>query len=65
MLVDDDFMRILKQLPLKQRTAAALFYQADLFISQIARIMDVSEEAVNSHLNRARQTLKTLLEVRR
>ncbi|MGI5940315.1 MAG: RNA polymerase sigma factor [Thermoleophilia bacterium] len=64
-LMDDDFMRILKQLPLKQRTAAALFYQADLSISQIARIMDISEGAVNSHLNRARQTLKTLLEVRR
>lgn len=63
--VDDDFMRILKRLPLKQRTAAALFYQADLSISQIARIMDISEGAVNSHLNRARQTLKTMLEVRR
>lgn len=64
-LVDDDFTRILRRLPLKQRTAAALFYQADLSISGIARVMDISEGAVNSHLNRARQTLKTMLEAKR
>lgn len=63
--VDDDFTRILRRLPLKQRTAAALFYQADLSISEIGRIMDISEGAVNSHLSRARQTLKGMLEARR
>ena len=63
--VDDDFTHVLRRLPLKQRTAAALFYQADLSISEIARIMDISEGAVNSHLSRARQTLKGTLEARR
>ena len=59
------FVDALRTLPLKQRTAAALFYEADMSIAQIARTMAISEGAVNSHLNRARSALRKLLEAER
>jgi RNA polymerase sigma factor (sigma-70 family) len=60
-----EFIAVLRSLPTRQRTAAALFYQADMSIAEIARAMEISEGAVNSHLNRARRTLKQMLEARR
>ncbi|MBN1320262.1 MAG: sigma-70 family RNA polymerase sigma factor [Thermoleophilia bacterium] len=61
----DDFRVMLRGLPTRQRVAAALFYQADMSIYEISRTMGISEGAVNSHLNRARRTLKEALEARR
>ena len=61
----EDFLATLRTLPVRQRTAAALFYEADLSVSQIARVMGISEGAVNSHLNRARSALRTILEAER
>jgi len=58
----NDFVALLRQLPTRQRVAAALFYQADMSIYEISQVMGISEGAVNSHLNRARRTLKALLE---
>jgi RNA polymerase sigma-70 factor (ECF subfamily) len=60
--LDADFVSALRRLPIKQRTAAALFYEADLSIAQISTLMGISEGAVNSHLHRARFSLKDLLE---
>jgi RNA polymerase sigma-70 factor, ECF subfamily len=60
----DDFFAVLRDLPIRQRTAAALFYQADMSIAEISHVMGISEGAVNSHLNRARRTLKETLEAR-
>jgi RNA polymerase sigma-70 factor (ECF subfamily) len=60
----DDFSVVLRGLPTRQRTAAALFYQADMSIAEISHMMGISEGAVNSHLNRARRTLKGMLEAR-
>jgi RNA polymerase sigma-70 factor (ECF subfamily) len=60
-----DFAAVLQNLPTRQRTAAALFYQADMSIAEISRTMGISEGAVNSHLNRARRTLKQMLEATR
>ena len=57
-----EFISILRHLPARQRTAAALFYEADMSIAQISSIMGISEGAVNSHLNRARTSLRHLLE---
>lgn len=57
-----DFMSVLSGLPPRQRTAAALYYDADLSVAEIARVMDISEGAVNSHLHRARTALKEILE---
>jgi len=52
----------LKALPERQRTAAALYYVADLSVAEVARSMGVREGSVKTHLSRARETLKSLLE---
>ncbi|NLE11858.1 RNA polymerase sigma factor [Propionibacterium sp.] len=57
-----EFMSMLSQLPTRQRTAAALYYEADLSVAEIARVMEISEGAVNSHLHRARMALRKILE---
>ncbi|MFH1834140.1 MAG: sigma-70 family RNA polymerase sigma factor [bacterium] len=62
---DHDFLAVLRGLSTRQRIAAALFYQADMSIAEISRLMGISQGAVNSHLNLARRTLKKLLEARR
>jgi len=55
-------LAILGCLPRQQRTAAALFYEADLSVADIAAVMKISEGAVKSHLSRARETLRKTLE---
>ncbi len=57
------FADLVGRLPKQQRVAAVLFYQADLSTKEIARTMQVSESAVKSHLQRARETLRPLVEV--
>jgi RNA polymerase sigma-70 factor (ECF subfamily) len=57
-----EFISVLSQLPTRQRVAAALYYDADLSTSEIARVMGISEGSVNSHLHRARTALKEILE---
>ncbi len=47
-----------KGLPTKQRVAVALYYVADLSVSEIARIMGISDGSVNQHLFRARRALR-------
>ena len=59
---DLDFVALLKNLPKRQRVAAVLFYQADFSTTEIARVMHISEGAVKSHLHRAREALRPLLE---
>lgn len=57
-----DFLSILAGLPARQRIAAALYYEADFSVAEIARVMGISEGAVNSHLHRARAALRDILE---
>ena len=57
-----DFTSILRSLPKGQRTAATLYYLNDLSVLEIAAIMGISEGTVNSHLHRAREALKKLVE---
>ena len=57
-----DFVQILRPLPNRQRTAAALYYLADFSIAEIAQAMNISEGAVNSHLHKARESLRAVLE---
>ncbi len=52
----------LRALPLKQRTALALYYVGDLTEREAADVMHVSEGTVKQHLHRARQTLRETLE---
>ena len=58
-----EFAGLVKRLPRQQRVAAVLFYQADLSTKEIARAMQISESAVKSHLQRAREALRPLVEV--
>ncbi len=57
-----EFLSLLQHLPARQRTAAALYYDADLSTAEIALVMGISEGAVNSHLHRARVALRRTLE---
>lgn len=59
---DTEFLSLLRRLPMRQRTAAALHYVGDLTISEVARIMNVSEGTVKSHLFRAHHSLKPIME---
>jgi len=60
-----EFLSVLSQLPTRQRIAAALYYDADLSVAEIARVMGISEGSVSSHLHRARLALKDILETTR
>lgn len=57
-----EFAGLVRRLPKQQRTAAVLFYQADFSTAEIARVMQISEGAVKSHLFRAREALRPLVE---
>ena len=51
----------LKQLPLRQRLAITLYYHNDLTAADVAAIMDLKVNAVESLLKRGRRKLRTLL----
>ncbi len=53
--------RALERLPVRQRQAIVLHTYQDLSNIESADIMDVSVEALESLLSRARRTLRTLL----
>ncbi len=57
-----DFTSALRSLPKGQRTAATLYYLNDLSVAEIAAIAGISKGTVNSHLHRAREALKKLVE---
>ena len=53
---------VLSGLPLRQRTATALFFAADFSVAEIAAVMNISEGAVKGLLFRARESLRGALE---
>lgn len=55
-------VELLEVLPTMQRSAAALFYVDDLPVNDIASHLGISAGAVKFHLNRARGTLREVLE---
>lgn len=56
-----DLASALTRLSTRQRIAVVLHYLDDRPIAEIAHLMGISEGAVNSHLHRARETLRCLL----
>jgi RNA polymerase sigma-70 factor (ECF subfamily) len=58
----EEVWQLLRNLPLKQRTALALYYVGDLTEREVADAMHVSEGTVKQHLHRARQALRETLE---
>ncbi len=59
---DPGLVNILRPLPKRQRTAAALFYLGGFSTSEVARTMGISDGAVGSHLHKAREALRKILE---
>ena len=62
---DDSLRRAVEQLPREQREAVVLFYYEDLPTEEIARVVGASPGAVRTRLSRARENLRTMLEVER
>lgn len=60
---DDALWRAVEQLPREQREAVVLFYYEDLTTEEIGRIAGVSPGAVRTRLSRARDKLRSILEV--
>lgn len=52
----------LSRLPAAQREAITLFYFEDRSVKEVARLLDVPENTVKSHLRRARQALGAMLD---
>ncbi|MGH2756036.1 MAG: RNA polymerase sigma factor [Actinomycetota bacterium] len=59
-----DVARALLALPTRQRQAVVLFHIADQPIGAVAELMGISEGPVKSHLDRARKSLRSALEVK-
>jgi RNA polymerase sigma-70 factor, ECF subfamily len=59
-----DLLAALRSLPARQRQAATLFYIADLPVSVVADVMNLSQGTVKAHLARAREHLRRSLEER-
>ncbi len=58
---DYDLFKAVMLLPKNERTVTHLFYYEDLPIKEIAALLSISESAVKTRLNRARQHLKESL----
>jgi len=59
---DPELISILRPLPRRQRTAAALFYLGGFPTMEVASAMGISDGAVRSHLHKAREALRKTLE---
>ncbi len=56
-----DLLPALRALSASQRAAVFLYYQADLPVREVARLMGTSSAAVKVHLHRGRNRLRDLL----
>ena len=61
-LADTELALTFSALPRRQRTAATLYYLADLSTEEVARVMGVSQGTVDRHLFRAREALRSSVE---
>lgn len=56
-----DIFNAIMSLPKNERTVIHLFYYEDLKIKDIAKLLKISESAVKTRLNRARNKIKLIL----
>lgn len=57
--------RLLANLPDEQREVIVLFYLQERSIEDVAKMLDLPEGTVKSHLHRARKAMAAMMEVRR
>ena len=57
-----DLVTALRTLPPRQREVVVLHYLADYPVTVVAHVMNISEGTVKTHLSRARDALRRLLE---
>lgn len=62
---EEEFMNLLNQLPLPQRSALLLFFVEDFSLEQIAEITGAAVGTVKSRLHYGKRALRTLLENRK
>jgi RNA polymerase sigma-70 factor (ECF subfamily) len=55
------FWAEVRRLPRRQAQALALFYECDMSVEQVARVLDIAPGTVKSHLSRARATIAARL----
>ena len=60
--IQDDMMWAVLQLPEKYRNCLYLFYYEDLKISEISKILNVTQSTVKSRLARGRKQLREIIE---
>jgi len=58
-----EITQLVERLPEAQRQVIALYYLEDRNVSEVARMLDLSEGAVKSHLHRARRALANMMGV--
>jgi RNA polymerase sigma-70 factor (ECF subfamily) len=61
---ESEFMKILNQLPLPQRSVVLLHFMEDFSIEEIARITESPPGTVKSRLHYAKKAMRTLLEAK-
>ena len=59
---EEQFMKLLEELPVAQRSAVVLHYVEDFSLDEIARITGTNAGTVKSRLHYAKRTLRKLLE---
>lgn len=62
MAADWPLQRCLERLPEPQREIVTLFYFEDRNVGEVARMLDLPEGTVKSHLHRARRALAEMME---
>jgi len=60
-----EIMQLVDRLPEAQRQVITLYYLEDRDVTEVARMLDLSEGTVKSHLHRARRALANMMEVER
>lgn len=61
---EDEFMNLLNQLPLPQRSVLLLHFVEDFSLEEIARITETQLGTVKSRMHYAKKTLRKLMEAR-
>jgi RNA polymerase sigma-70 factor (ECF subfamily) len=60
---DETFWQAVRRLPARQAQVIALFYFDDMSVSDIARVLEMSDGSVKTHLSRGREAVAKQLQL--